>query len=161
MLSNQTQCNPFTCPQNKQYAKTGLDKQGRDKIESSNTSSNYNKSSHGSDSCDLRNSCLSKSSGSQVLVAHYGNLDTAGPDVIPKHTTQIQFIFQALGDQLGSEDEYRNQETSEDFDEIVPTWLMDHVGNIDVQNPVVVPGIYETPLNGRALRTSPSSMKYG
>lgn len=96
----------------------------------------------------MRNSNLSKTSGSQVSIEHQGILNSAGQDLIPKQLTQTQVTLEAPGDRLGFEDECDAHEAWEDFDEIVPSWLMNHVADMDVQNLTAVPSVCETMGNG-------------
>jgi hypothetical protein len=96
----------------------------------------------------LRKSDFSQSSRSQVLPKSKGCISTVGSDVIQTQHSETQVKAQAPAGRLGFDVDYNGQEALEDFDEIVPSWLMDHALDMDVQNLGAIPSVCETTPDG-------------
>jgi hypothetical protein len=92
----------------------------------------------------LRKSDFSQSSRSQVLPESKGCINTVSSDVIQTQYGETQVKPQAPAGGLEFDVHYNGQEASEDFDEIVPSWLMDHALDMDVQNLGAIPSVCET-----------------
>jgi hypothetical protein len=147
ILSDVIQCDPLTCPRNKQYQNIGLDAQHGSKTENSNANSDCNARSGGSDYFDMRNSNLTKSSCSQVSSELKGTMKGASSEVMLKQIREKHITAKSPAYSLGFGDDYHAQDALDDFNEIVPAWLMDPVADMDVQNSAATPRICETSLN--------------
>jgi hypothetical protein len=96
----------------------------------------------------LRKSDSSQSSRSQVLRESKGCINTVGLDVIQTQHGETQVKAQAPAGRLDFGVDYNGQESSEDFDEIVPSWYMGYALDMDVQNFGVIPSVCETTPDG-------------
>lgn len=125
--------------------------QHRTEPENSNDNNDCNTSSKGSEFFELRNSGSPQLSNSQALTELKGEMKILSSRVIQNQIREEKIKAQAPANLFGFDDVDHAQKTSEDFDEMIPSWLIDPVADMDMQSFAVTPGICEASQNAYEL----------